>query len=381
MSDSATTRAWLSLILAPGVGAARANALGQLLGSPARWPEADDATLASAGLDMAAIAGLRRPDPQALKRCLDWLSSPEHHLITRDDPCYPPLLKRIDDPPPALFAVGQTEALVRPQVGIVGSRKATPGGLQSASDFAAALARRGFAVTSGLAAGADGAAHRGCLDAGGVTIGVCGTGPDQVYPARHRELAREMMNRGALVSALPPGTGPRPANFPARNRIISGMSLGVIVVEAGIRSGSLITARLAGEQGREVFAVPGSVHNPLARGCHRLIRDGAQLVESIDEVIDSLAPIAAELAEQIEQLIGLDAAPGVEPERQATYKEQDPEYARLLAAVGFDPTPVDEIIQRSRLTTAAVSSMLLMLELDGLVASHPGGRYSRTGKE
>lgn len=373
-------RDWLSLILAEGLGPRRLAALDERLGSPQAWLDASDRELLDAGLSQTGLRALRNPDPERLQYCLEWLDAGQRWLITRDDPLYPPLLKRIADAPPALFVAGRTEALVMPQVAIVGSRKATPGGLDHARDFGATLGRAGFVVTSGLAAGVDGAAHAGCLSAGGITVAVTGTGLDQVYPARHAQLAQDIAQSGALVSQFPPGTGPLPGHFPARNRVISGMSLGVLVIEAGLRSGSLITARLAGEQGREVFALPGSVHNPLARGCHRLIRDGARLVETADDVIAELEPLARELAGQIQALllpVGKKTAPDLEEAATTPHMERDPDYARLLEAVGYDPTPMDDIIARSQLTAAAVSSMLLILELDGKIIAHAGARYSR----
>jgi DNA processing protein len=376
VSDRA--RAWLSLLLVDGLGPRRLAGLYDRLDSPADWIDAPDRLLREAGLSERHLRALRQPDEQRLQRCYDWLAGAHRQLVTVDDPLYPPLLKRIPDAPPALFVAGDAETMVAPQIAIVGSRNATQGGLDHARSFAATLARSGFVITSGLAAGVDGRAHEGCLDAGGRTVAVAGTGLDQVYPARHRELARRISGSGALISQFPPGVGPLPGNFPARNRIISGMSLGVLVVEAGLKSGSLITARLASEQGREVFAIPGSVHNPLSRGCHRLIREGARLVETADEVVEDLEPLARELAGEIEQL--LEPAPasgGLEESSRSPHISHDSEYSRLLDAIGFDPTPVDAIIERSQLTPAAVSSMLLMLELDGKVSAHAGGRYSR----
>ncbi|NBD96322.1 MAG: DNA-protecting protein DprA [Gammaproteobacteria bacterium] len=370
-------RAWLSLVLARGLGARRSASLAERFGSAARWAEHDDSELRESGLSDDCIRSLRRPDPGLMAACLDWLAADQHHLVTLDDPYYPPLLRRIADPPPALFLVGSPDVLVRPQVAIVGSRNATAGGIDHARAFAALLARAGLVVASGLAAGIDAAAHAGCLDSGGDTTAVLGTGADRVYPARHKALARRIIGRGALVSMFPPGTEPKPGNFPARNRIISGMSLGTLVVEAGLRSGSLITARLATDQGREVFAIPGSVHNPVARGCHRLIREGAQLVETAEEVLEALAPLAGELADNIQALLTAGTGTGLDKAPQAPTIEDDPDYDRLLDAIGFEPTPVDVIIRRSKLTTAAVSSMLLIMELDGRVAAHPGGRYSR----
>lgn len=380
MRSDEHVRTWLSLVLARGLGPKRLANLERHFGSAAGWTDASDARLREAGLDRPLIRSLKRPDEGLMSRCLKWLEPDEHHLVTRDDALFPPLLRRIDDAPAALFVRGNPHCLVRPQVAIVGSRSATPGGLGHARSFAATLAGSGFVITSGLAAGIDGAAHQGCLAAGGTTIAVTGTGPDQVYPARHRDLALKIASDGALVSIFPPGTGPLAANFPARNRIISGMSLGTLVIEAGLKSGSLITARLASEQGREVFAVPGSVHNPRARGCHRLIRDGARLVETAEEVVEELTPLARRLADEIGALLNpepFSAQSALEDDGPSPHMEQDPEYGRLLEAVGFDPTPVDEIVERSQLQPGAVSSMLLMLELDGRVTAHTGGRYSR----
>jgi len=373
-------REWLSLVLVDGVGPKRIAGLEERFASPIDWHGASDRELREAGLAEKHIEQLRRPDEARLKHCLDWLAGERRWLITRDDALYPPLLKRIPDAPVALFVAGELNALVAPQIAIVGSRNASAGGLRHARSFAATLASAGFVITSGLAEGVDGMAHAGCLDAGGATVAVAGTGLDQVYPARHRDLAGRIARSGALVSQFPPGIGPLRGNFPARNRIISGMSLGVLVIEAGLKSGSLITARLANEQGREVFAVPGSVDNPVARGCHRLIRDGARLVETADELVDELGPLARELAGEIEHLLvpqPPDFRAGLEESGESPHINDDPEYERLLEAVGYDPTPVDEIIERSQLTPAAVSSMLLMLELDGKVSAHAGGRYSR----
>lgn len=380
MPHSDRTQAWLALILAPGLGPRRVGGLTDRLPSLSDWGSLTNDQLRECGLTRPQIDALHSPDSEALQRCLEWLDAPDHFLITRDDDLYPPLLRQIADPPLGLFLAGQPAHLIHPQLAIVGSRNATTGGLDHARDFAGTIARAGFGITSGLAAGVDSAAHSGCLDAGGPTIAVTGTGPDQIYPARNRALARTIIERGAMITPFPPGTPALPGNFPARNRIISGMSLGTLVVEAGLRSGSLITARLATEQGREVFAIPGSVHNPQARGCHRLIRDGARLVETADEVIAELAPLAGDLARSLRDM--LDGEPGRELDNTSadTHLDLDGEYMKLLDAIGFDPTPVDTIIQRSELTAAAVSSMLLMLELDGYVAAHPGARYSRTAK-
>lgn len=373
-------RDWLRLVLAEGLGPKRVAALAERFDNPLDWARASPSELRKAGLPEATVRSIEQPDAERMASCLDWLEGEQRWLITWNDPLYPPLLRRIPDAPVALFATGQPEMLVRPQLAIVGSRKASPGGLDHARHFATSLARQGFVITSGLATGIDGMAHQACLDAGGATVAVAGTGLDQVYPARHRDLARRIFSAGVLISQFPPGTPPRPGHFPVRNRLISGMSLGILVVEASLKSGSLITARLAGEQGREVFAIPGSVHNPQARGCHRLIREGARLVESPDEVAAELGPLARQLAGELEHLLEPepdDFAAGLVERGEPPHIHPDPEYVQLLEAVGFDPTPVDDIIERSQLTPAAVSSMLLMLELDGQVCAHAGGRYSR----
>lgn len=375
-------RAWLTLLRAPSLGdRGIVDLIGEFDGAEGILSAAPR-RLAEAGLKPAALEWLQNPDQSLIQTDLAWLAADDHHLVPITGDLYPPLLKRIPDPPAALFVNGNPDALLQPQLAVVGSRAATVSGLENARDFAATLARGGLAITSGLAAGIDAAAHEACLDAGGTTVAVLGTGPDRVYPARHKSLARRIKaGGGALVSGFPPGAEARPGHFPARNRVISGLSLGTLVVEAGLKSGSLITARLAAEQGREVFALPGSIHNPVARGCHRLIRQGAKLVETAAEIAEELAPLATELAGELKRLIADDAAAGVEGGEDSPHIARDPEYRRLLDAVGFDPTPVDTIIDRSELTAAAVSSMLLMLELEGWVAAHPGGRYSRIKDE
>jgi DNA processing protein len=304
-----------------------------------------------------------------------WLAMPGHHLLDPGHEDYPPLLQRIPGKPQTLYVAGDPALLWRPQIAIVGSRNPTAGGLALARDFAAELTRSGLTITSGLAAGIDSAAHQGALDAGGVTIAVNGTGLDQVYPTSSTELAQRIGTGGVMVSELPLGTGPRPSQFPSRNRIISGLSLGVLVIEAGLNSGSLITARLAAEQGREVFALPGSIHNPMARGCHRLIRQGARLVESTADILDELAPLAQQLALDLRQ----ELAPATGPEPVTEPTPDDPDYDRLWQAMGHDPVSIDQLAERSGLSARELSSMLLLLEMRGLVERLPGGRVQRSG--
>jgi DNA processing protein len=290
--------------------------------------------------------------------------------LTPDDPRYPPQLAAVPGCPELLFVSGDPAVLMLPQIAIVGSRSATAAGRETAFEFASVLAAAGLAITSGLALGIDAAAHRGALDAGGVTIAVCGTGLDRVYPAEHASLAAAITARGALVSEFPPGTPPLAVNFPQRNRLMSALSRGVLVIEAAARSGSLITARLAGEQGRDVLAVPGSIHNALARGCHRLIKDGAALVETPDDVLAvigfSQVPPPAKSASN-----AADVA-----ENGADRLDSGAEM--LLNALGFGPADLDRLVERTGLAAHTVVSTLQMLELAGRVESLAGGRYCRT---
>jgi DNA processing protein len=315
----------------------------------------------------AAIAAvLRGPPSDGHDSDVAWLRETHHHLVTWSDPDYPVLLRQIADPPLVLYVQGRRELLTHPQIAVVGSRNPTALGRQTAAAFARSLVESGLTVTSGLALGIDAAAHRGALDANGETIAVCGTGLDRIYPAGNRDLAHTIAARGALVSELPIGTPARPGNFPVRNRVISGLSLGVLVVEAALRSGSLITARLAGEQGREVFALPGSIHSPMARGCHALIRQGAKLVETAADILEELGAIARVSASTTSSI----DAPAPAPAMLTPIERQ------VFDCLGYEPTHIDALIDRSGLTAETVSSILLQLELRGLVVMGPGG-YQR----
>jgi DNA processing protein len=288
-------------------------------------------------------------------------------------------LREIPSPPAALYVAGDPDILWQPQLAVIGSRNPTAGGKDNARNFAGELARQGLTITSGMAAGIDSLAHEAALDAGKPTIAVMGTGLDIIYPRSGCKLAARILERGALVSEFPPGTAPRRENFPSRNRIISGLSLGVLVIEAGLRSGTLITARLAASQGRDVFALPGSIHNPLAKGCHRLIREGARLVESVSEVLQELGPLAGQLAERLHGELASHAngQPELELDPVDPQFEFDSDYRQLWSCLSHDPKVVDTIIEQSGLTARAVSAMLLMLELRGMVEAHPGGAFSR----
>lgn len=365
-------RAALALTFAPGVGPRTLALLLARFGDAAAACAAGAGALRATGLSEAACAAIAHPDQPRIDAALAFAGQPGAAIVTHDDPSYPPLLAAIDDPPPLLFVRGDPLLLSEPQIAIVGSRNPTAGGLATTREFARHLASLGLVITSGLATGIDRAAHDGAME-GGRTIAVLGTGPDRIYPAAHRELAHQIAANGALVSEFPPGTGPHASHFPRRNRIISGLSLGTLVTEAALRSGSLITARLASEQGREVFAIPGSIHNPLARGCHALIRQGAKLVDSIDLLLEELAP---QLRQATSAQFPASAAPSGAPDGDPL----DADYRDLLAALGHDPVAMDQLIARTGQSAASVSSMLLLLELQGYVSSLPGGRYARTAQ-
>jgi DNA processing protein len=325
-----------------------------------------------AWLTQARVHGLQAAaQPWLLERHRRWLDHPAHHFIPFGSPRYPPLLADLPDAPAALLVRGDADALGLPQLAIVGSRNPTGAGHDNARQFAAHLVRSGLTITSGLAIGIDAAAHRGALEAGGRTIAVCGTGLDIDYPRANAGLSAEIASSGALVSEFPLGTQATKSNFPRRNRIISGLSLGTLVVEAAVQSGSLITARLAAEQGREVFAIPGSIHNPLARGCHRLIRQGAKLVETADDIFVELRALTGLLGEQTRAETKTTESTAV------LAPALDKEYEILLDALGFEPASVDVLIARTGLKADEVASMLLILELEARIDASPGGLYVR----
>ncbi|MFO7859536.1 MAG: DNA-processing protein DprA [Ectothiorhodospiraceae bacterium] len=367
---------WLALLRTPGLGPERAELLLEHFGSPGAALAAGTEARRAAGLPPGPSRDLETPDQAGIDADLAWLAgSPDHHLLPRDDPRYPERLRATDQPPLCLFVNGDPEVLDWPQLAVVGSRNPTPDGERTAQAFAGHLGGRGLAITSGLALGVDAAAHRGALDADAPTIAVTATGADRVYPARNRELAHAIAGGGAVVTEFPVGTPARAGHFPRRNRIISGLSTGVLVVEASVRSGALITARHALDQGREVFAIPGSIHNPLARGCHRLIRDGAaKLVEQADDI---LAELAGQLARPAETA---RTAPADAPET-APEPGLDAEHEQVLAAVGYDPVPLETVLARTGLTADTVSSILLLLEVSGRIEAMPGGRYARAGRD
>ncbi len=329
----------------------------------------------SAGCTPEQCRALARPDAAALESAQAWLAAPNHHLLGRADPDYPPLLHGSPNAPLALFVAGNPTQLWTPAIAIVGSRAPSPGGRDNARDFATELARNGLTIASGLAAGIDAAAHRAALAYGGVTYAVIGTGPDVIYPRHHRELQAQVAAAGAVVSEYLPGTPPRSGQFPARNRLLAALTLGTVVIEAAERSGALITARLACEAGREVFALPGSIHNPMALGCHRLIREGATLVGRPADILEGIANMAGELASALQNRLQAPICCAPAQSRPAPALP-DPDYQRLWNALGFDPTGMDSLIERTGLTAASLSSMLLVMELEGSVSS-VHGRYTR----
>jgi DNA processing protein len=373
MTDTEELAGWIRLMDTEGIGPQTARELLGRFGLPSDIFRAGFSTLQKCVPEKIAYA-LCAPVSDALQAKIDntlaWAAQPDNHLLTLADHNYPKSLLTITDPPAVLYAKGNVSLLTRPAIAIVGSRNATQQGMENAERFAQVLSAAGLTVISGMALGIDACAHQGALrhappalDSGS-TVAVTGTGLDLVYPARHRELAHKIADAGCLLSEYPLGTPAIASNFPRRNRIISGLSLGVLVVEAAAQSGSLITARSALEQGREVFAIPGSIHSPLSKGCHLLIRQGAKLVESAQDILEELRWEPHDLP---------DIAPA-----HALRSDLSPNY--LLEFAGYDPVSVDQLVQRSNLSAAEVQAGLLTLELDGKIELLPGGQYRRLGK-
>jgi DNA processing protein len=355
MSDTGELAAWIELSLVPGLGDQRFRSLLSTFGPPSRILNATRSQLGRVVPETLAARILERNRGSEVEKTLQWAAQTGHAVLTLADAEYPKQLLEIPDPPALLYVAGNVKLLSSSALAVVGSRNATPQGMKNAQSFARAFSEAGLAIVSGLALGVDSAAHRGGLEGRGSTIAVLGTGIDVVYPKRNEPLAQEISSRGALVSEFPLGTPPNAANFPRRNRLISGLARGCLVVEAALDSGSLITARLAAEQGREVLAIPGSIHSPLSRGCHALIKQGAKLVESAQDVLEEL---------------GAARVPDTTPSGPASGHD-------LLDKMGFDPCHIDELIACSGLTAEVVSAILLQLELEGKIASLPGGLYQR----
>ena len=363
-------RNWLALHHTPYIGPMGVQSLFEIIEKPSDLFESIADISNQFNFNQKSLSYLRNPDWEKIDLELKWADDKDNHILPLDHSDYPEQLKEIPDPPTVLYVRGDPTLLKSIQISMVGSRNPSATGKDTAVSFAHYLASKNFTITSGLALGIDFESHRGALAAKGKTIAVTATGLDRVYPARNKDIAHEIANNGgALVSEYPLGTTPRKENFPRRNRIISGLSLGTLVVEAAQQSGSLITARYAGEHGREVFAIPGSIHNPLAKGCHTLIRQGAKLVEKGEHILEELGHIAP-------QPLQLTDANDGKNKSQTTNSG----YSDILNHIGFEPTTIDTVIQRSGLTPEAVSSMLVVLELQGEVESLPGGKYSRYTK-
>ena len=318
--------------------------------------------------DKAARLLLETDNSKAIATARQWAQASGQHVVTLADSAYPRALLNIADPPTLIYVRGRLELLQRPALAIVGSRNPTPQGIKNAENFSAALAQTGLLIVSGLALGIDAAAHRAALSVQRDTAAIIGTGIDRIYPARNLDLAKKLAEHGCIVSEFPLGTPAAAYNFPRRNRLISGLARGVLVIEAAAESGSLITARLAAEQGKEVFAIPGSIHSPQSRGCHKLIRQGAKLVETVQDILE-------ELDWQIQSV--MPSSPTVTAKVQESQPVSTAPADELLTLIGFDPCSIDELAVRSGLSIETLSQRLLQLELDGLLASLPGGRFQR----
>jgi DNA processing protein len=358
MAQDKDLESWLRLCLIPGLGDATVRKLLAEFGPPPQvFATRLSALSGQVSRRFAEAIHAGGATDSVLAQVTAWLEEDINHIVTLADSTYPQSLLQTPDPPSLLYVKGHSRLLNHDALAIVGSRSATPQGCANAEAFARALSDAGLTIVSGLAVGIDAAAHRGALAGKSSSIAVVGTGLDLVYPARHRELAHQLAAGGVIVSEFPLGTPARAENFPRRNRIISGLALGCLVVEAAQQSGSLITARLANEQGKEVFAIPGSIHSPLSKGCHQLIRQGAKLVESAQDILEELKMLPAPIA----------------PPLTANSPSNHP----LLAYLGFDPCDINSLCARSGLSSDVISAQLLQLELDGLVAALPGGRYQR----
>ena len=366
-TSSSDLALWLTLNQIPGLGNAAFCQLLAKFGTPEGIFNAKLNQLREIVNDDIAQKISKGVAVDAIAPTIRWLEKDNAHLITLADSTYPQKLLEVSNPPALLFAIGNLHWLNHPTIAMVGSRSATPQGEKNAEDFAKSLCEQGLCVASGMALGIDGAAHRGALKANGATIAVVGTGLDIVYPARHRDLAHKIAERGLILSEFPLGTPSKAQNFPRRNRLISGLSLGCLVVEANIESGSLITARLSVEQGREVFAIPGSIHSPVTKGCHQLIKQGAKLVESVQDIL-----------EEINWATMVNSLPSISPSGLlADLAPNSPQANTVLDLMGFDAINFEQLRTTTSLTTEALSSMLMLLELENKIKSLAGGHYQR----
>jgi len=369
-------QAWLMLVHTKGLGISRIKKLlthyesvENIFHHPSYPPKLN--------LPKAVQNSLKNPDLKSIGDDVNWLEKNNNSILTIDNDLYPPLLKNTDSPPPLLYITGNPDILLQPQLAVVGSRNASAVGLTNTQSFCTDLAKKGIVITSGMALGVDGKAHISAINAGGKTIAVLGNGLDVVYPAKHKELAHNIAQNGALISEFPIGTSPNAHNFPRRNRIICGLSLGTLVIEASVKSGTLITARQTMEINRPVMAIPGSIHSPMAKGCHLLIKQGAKLVESAEEILEELTPLAQSLSLQIQEKLSLLDDKTVKSSKNPYIKDENNDHKVVLENVLYEATPLDEIINNSRLTAQEVSSILLILELEDKIRAMPGAHYIR----
>ena len=367
---SSSLENWLTLLHTPGIGPSTFHTLLDHFGSADAVLNASNSELSGLSLNNDTISALNHHEKTDITADLDWASEPEHHIITSADERYPAQLKDLTDAPPVLYVRGDPDYLLQPQLAMVGSRNPTAAGRNTAREFASHLSDAGITITSGLATGIDGASHEGALQGLAGTVAVVAHGLDIVYPAQHQQLAQAISENGAVVSEMPVGTEPQRGMFPRRNRLISALSLGTLVVEAAVKSGSLITARLALELNREVFAIPGSIHNPMARGCHQLIRQGAKLVESVDDILEDLRFRAPQITPY-----PIKTHQDTPEKLKDRHNTLDPDHQKLLKCLAYEPASIDELVIRSKFSAAEVASMLLILELEGIIVCQDG-RYT-----
>lgn len=373
MSES-RIKAWLHLYRAPGLGFSAISQLLDYFGDASaiikqkQFPK-------ELGVSKSLQTYFNQCRDNNLTEVLQWVEKDHNHILPIDDDLYPPQLKATEDPPVLLFVKGRVESLLLPQLAVVGSRRASRGGLDNARSFCYELAKKNWLVTSGLAAGVDAAAHQAALDAGGETVAVMGTGINRIYPKANQALAKDIMRQGAVITEFDFNSPPKANHFPRRNRIIAGLSLGTLVVESGQKSGTLITARLTYDMNRPVMAIPGSIHNPMAKGCHWLIKQGAALVESVDDIVNELAPGMSMLGEQIRERMTKETGEMVEKSAQQHDIELSDSQQQLLARMDYDPISFDDLQADSGQSTADVSADLLILELNGLIEKQAGAKY------
>ncbi len=376
MSNESEIQAWLHLLRAPGLGSVKTQKLLQTFGD-AQTAIQQKSFPKDCQVPSSATRYLQQANNDDLAAELSWLNKNNNHILPLNDPLYPPQLRQIEDPPLLLFVKGQAETLLLPQLAVVGSRNATAGGINNTQAFCHDLSQKGYVITSGLAAGIDATAHQAALDAGGQTVAVMGTGINQIYPKSHQQLAKSIVTQGAVISELPLNTPPHAHNFPRRNRIIAGLSLGTLVVEAAKKSGTLITARLSMEQNRPVMAIPGSIHNPHSKGCHLLIKQGAKLVESAQDIAEELSPSVAMLSDQIRDQLQQSDSPNLEKNSEDPICQLPDSQQKVLSAMGHDPISFDHLMAATSMAVAELNSDLMLLELSGWISKSPGSQYQR----